>query len=126
MKTLTFAAMLVLALGIVGAACADNPCCGQPAKVSCPQPCPVPQPEAKCCPTTAPSVCPSCSNPAWDRSPINVCPNLRTGAGPAVGQCVIADPWVSPCGAFCSSGQLAPGWPYGWQDEYWLRPNTNY
>lgn len=29
------------------------------------------------------------------------------------------------CGAFCSAGQQPAGWPYGWCDEYWLRPNTN-
>ena len=127
MKTLTFAAMLVLALGMVGVASADNPCCGkaqpQPVTVSCPQPCPVAQPQAKCCPPVAQPVCPSCASPAWDRTPIITYPNYRTGAGPW--QCTMTDPWVSPCGAFCSSGQLSPGWPYGWDAEYWLRPDSN-
>lgn len=127
MKTLIVSAAVVFALAAMGGAYADNGgyAQGQPQPVTagCPQPCPAPQPEAKCCPTAAKPVCPSCPNPAWDRTPIVVYPNARMGAGPA--QIVTTDPWVSPCGAFCSSGQLSVGWPFGWTDEYWLRPNSN-
>jgi hypothetical protein len=59
-----------------------------------------------------------------------------TGAGPstccpaAVNQCPAVDCCtVTPtgtCGAFCASGQNAPGWPYNWCSEYWLRPNSNF
>ena len=30
------------------------------------------------------------------------------------------------CGAFCEAGQVTPGWPYNWCDEYWLRPDSNF
>lgn len=30
------------------------------------------------------------------------------------------------CGAFCEAGQVSPGWPYDWCDQYWLRPDSNF
>jgi len=30
------------------------------------------------------------------------------------------------CGTFCAADQTAPAWPYGYCDDYWLRPDTNY
>lgn len=62
------------------------------------------------------------------------CP-ASTGAGPncVCPSCTCApapDPCaVTPkgqCGAFCAAGQQAPGWPYNWCSEYWLRPNSNF
>ncbi|MEN6355987.1 MAG: hypothetical protein ABFD83_02755 [Armatimonadota bacterium] len=68
------------------------------------------------------TVCPTCQAPAWNRTqceigagPCNTCP-------PTV---VRVDPWVR-CGAFCAAGQIPPGWPYGWNAPYWLRPNSNF
>lgn len=37
--------------------------------------------------------------------------------------CEVAPP---TCGAFCEAGQVTPGWPYNWCDEYWLRPDSNF
>jgi hypothetical protein len=64
-------------------------------------------------------------------------PNQTSGAGPGCGQmqgtpimicpgpcCPAAN--ASVCGTFCAAGQTPPGWPYGWCDQYWLRPNSNY
>jgi len=77
-----------------------------------------------CCPTISPPciACPSCASGGYDRSPVPVQIGGLCGAGPACG-CV--DPWVG-CGAFCTAGQLAAGWPYGWRDQYWLRPDSNF
>lgn len=65
-----------------------------------------------------------------------VCQPARAGAGPATcpPTCVTACPTADPCnvvpqgtcGAFCAAGQNAPGWPYNWCSEYWLRPNSNF
>lgn len=71
--------------------------------------------------------CGSCYNPAYDRTPICVQADTSVCCGPCgAGPCVApVDPW-DKCGAFCYGGQLAPGWPYGWNSEYWLRPNSNF
>lgn len=63
-------------------------------------------------------------------------PAVQPGCGPAT--CVPAettctvwntcnpDTAVNICGAFCDAGQQPAGWPYGWCDEYWLRPDSNF
>jgi hypothetical protein len=43
---------------------------------------------------------------------------LLQGAGPRV-----VDPQAT-CGAFCVS-QTPTGWPWSWNSEYWLRPDSN-
>jgi|GEM_PF-1333729 len=70
---------------------------------------------------SATSCCPSCAagtgaGPAcaWPNSPATPRPDL----------CNVVP--TGTCGAFCSGGQQAPGWPYNWCSEYWLRPNSNY
>ena len=72
------------------------------------------------------AVCTSCPAPAYDRTPIYVqeANDLYTPptCPPRFSK---VDPWVK-CGAFCAAGQLPVGWPYGWNAEYWLRPNSNY
>ena len=42
---------------------------------------------------------------------------------PAPNSCNVTP--TGQCGAFCAGGQQAPGWPYNWCSEYWLRPNSN-
>ncbi|MCE5314124.1 MAG: hypothetical protein ABFD49_08330 [Armatimonadota bacterium] len=71
------------------------------------------------------TVCPKCPAPAWNRTPMcEIQPPTYgcAGRGPAV---IAVDPWVR-CGAFCSAGQIAPGWPYGWNAPYWQRPDSNF
>ncbi len=62
------------------------------------------------------------------------CPATNEGRGPAdSATCypMTLYPTCNPveqakqCGTFCSAGQQLAGWPYGWCDEYWLRPNSN-
>jgi hypothetical protein len=54
---------------------------------------------------------PSCAWPNCPNTPSpNVCNVTPTGQ----------------CGAFCAAGQQAPGWPYNWCSEYWLRPDSNF
>jgi len=61
--------------------------------------------------------CPACvgAGPGYGTQPVATCP----GAGNICN--------VNPlqCGAFCAAGQQAPGWPYNWCSEYWLRPDSN-
>ena len=84
--------------------------------------------DSNCCPSTT-SNCKSasCPTPAYDRTPICVIDTSPSCCGPmgAGPQVIQVDPWAK-CGAFCSGGQLSPGWPYGWNSEYWLRPNSNF
>jgi hypothetical protein len=61
------------------------------------------------------------------------CPTLSTPACTGCGPIVTGYPAsdccnVAParCGAFCTSGQTSPGWPYNFCSEYWLRPDSNY
>lgn len=68
-----------------------------------------------------PGTCLTCPAPAFDRSPIPV-QTGQPGTGPSY---AMVDPW-SICGTFCEAGQIPVGWPYGWQSDYWLRPNTNF
>lgn len=59
------------------------------------------------------------AQPATSASGAAVCPiGVKSTAG-----CEAAPP---RCGAFCQAGQQSPGWPYNWQSQYWLRPDTNY
>ena len=51
------------------------------------------------------------------------CGPVITGS-PASDCCNVAP--MGTCGAFCAAGQAAPGWPYNWCSEYWLRPNSNF
>ena len=102
MKTLVYVAV-VLAVMLVSAAAfaANTPCC-----------------------TANTNSCPSCgagcNTPAYDRTPI--CYPASSGSGPC---CIPVDPWKQ-CGAFCTAGQLSPGWPFGWHASYWLRPDSNF
>lgn len=71
-----------------------------------------------CCP----NVCDTggeCQGGAWQTSPLpnGCCPTLET---------ITQTPEWERCGTFCQAGQTPPGWPYGWCDEYWLRPDSNY
>ena len=67
-----------------------------------------------------------CPAPAWDRTPIYVQQPNDVYQPPTVTvNAWRVDPWVK-CGAFCAAGQIPVGWPYGWNAEYWLRPNTNF
>lgn len=61
-----------------------------------------------CCPAAQTNT--SCQNPGNCQYPY-------TGAGPCE---------LNKCGTFCSAGQAAPGWPYGFKSEYWLRPDSNF
>ncbi len=36
------------------------------------------------------------------------------------------DTAINICGTFCDAGQKPAGWPYGWCDQYWLRPDSNF
>lgn len=76
------------------------------------------------------SACPNAQGCKWVT--IYSAPDQGIGAGPAgtpvmvcPAPCCPADEALT-CGAFCAAGQVSPGWPYGWCDEYWLRPNSNY
>jgi len=81
---------------------------------------------------TSTSCCPSMAGCKWV---IMYNPATTSGAGPggnAQGTPVLVCPApccpadnARSCGAFCTSGQVAPGWQYGWCDEYWLRPDSN-
>ena len=69
-----------------------------------------------------PNVCNAggdCQGGAWQTSqlPNCQCPTLET---------ITETPEWQRCGTFCEAGQTPPGWPYGWCDEYWLRPDSNY
>ena len=66
--------------------------------------------QQNCCPSQQPCPC-------VQQKPCDECQYPYAGAGPCD---------IRQCGTFCSAGQAAPGWPYGFHDEYWLRPNTNY
>lgn len=79
-----------------------------------------------CYPRQDTTVCGNCPAPAYDRTPycVEVDPPCRT-CPPSPRQYVQVDPWVN-CGAFCAAGQLPTGWPYGWHDQYWLRPDSNF
>ena len=81
--------------------------------------------DSYCCPSTTTAL--SCNTPAYDRTPICVMESSPSCCGPqgAGPQVIQVDPWAK-CGAFCHGGQIAPGWPYGWNSEYWLRPNSNF
>lgn len=68
--------------------------------------------------------CPQVSKPAATaQGPCDTCGAIVTGT-PASDCCNVAP--MGTCGAFCAAGQAAPGWPYNWCDEYWVRPNSNY
>lgn len=69
--------------------------------------------------------------------PCVTCPAAQTcpsvPACPGCGPVIVGYPAsdccnVAPvqCGAFCAAGQTAPGWPYNFCSEYWLRPDSNY
>lgn len=72
---------------------------------------------------------------ATGAGPCTVCPAPVSkpacpGCGPVVtgypaSDCCNVAP-MGECGAFCTAGQTAPGWPYNWCSEYWLRPNSNF
>ncbi|MCE5197795.1 MAG: hypothetical protein ABFD54_18380 [Armatimonadota bacterium] len=101
MKMLYAVAILVMLLAAGSAFAADNQCYTQP---------------------SGERMCTPCPAPAWDRTP--VC-EVQTPSGICPPGVPRVDPWVG-CGAFCQASQLSPGWPYGWQSEYWLRPNSNF
>ncbi|MCL5103836.1 MAG: hypothetical protein M1133_06950 [Armatimonadetes bacterium] len=69
-----------------------------------------------------PDICGSCPAGGYDRTPTCVYGNWY-GRGPDT-NCYATDPWTK-CGAFCYAGQLPAGWRYGWDSEYWLRPDSN-
>ncbi len=73
------------------------------------------------------TICPNCAAPAWDQTPVYIQPQGRGpfAAPPPRPDYVAVDPWSALCGAFCEAGQVPVGWPYGWTDEYWLRPDSN-
>ena len=84
--------------------------------------CPAVTPPVVTCPSCPSAACPSCPAGGYDRTPVPAQIAGPCGAGPA---CGFVNPWVG-CGAFCTSGQLAAGWPYGWNSQYWLRPDSNF
>lgn len=85
--------------------------------------------ESSCCQSTTDGcngVAAQCPAPAWDRTPIYVQQPNNVYLPPTVPpKAWRVDPWAK-CGTFCASGQIPVGWPYGWNDEYWLRPNSNF
>jgi hypothetical protein len=124
MKALALYTLVVLAMALAGPALAANGC-GQPT-VHCPSITPqgCPCPDSRPCPYMGTNgVCRTCPAPAWDRCPIVVYPYPTIGAGPS--QPALVDPWTN-CGAFCAASQIPAGWPYGWNSQYWLRPDSNY
>lgn len=67
---------------------------------------------------------PVASQPAYaGAGPCTFCPTTNQITTP-VDCCTIVP--TGTCGAFCAGGQNAPGWPYNWCSEYWLRPNSNF
>lgn len=70
-------------------------------------------------------VCRQCPAPAWDRTPVCV-EQPATTCPPGTTVYRTVDPWDAMCGAFCQSGQIPVGWPYGWSAPYWLRPDSNF
>lgn len=81
--------------------------------------------------TTAAAACGGCpamsekkagADPAMCAVPDKVQAAAATeGRGPAD---PTAEQWAR-CGAFCHAGQVSPGWPHGWDAQYWLRPDSN-
>jgi len=69
---------------------------------------------------------PQVSQPAaTGAGPSTCCPPRTVNVCPTPGSSCDVAP-AGTCGAFCAAGQVSPGWPYNWCDEYWLRPNSNY